>query len=81
MMDGMKGIFPALLTPFTKDNKINEKALQALIRMNIEKGVDGFYVGGSTAEAFLLSAEERKYILEIVVQEAMGKCAVISHIG
>lgn len=77
----LKGIFPALLTPFTKENKINEKALHKLIHMNLEKGVDGFYVGGSTAEAFLLSLEERKHILDIVTQEAKGKCVVISHIG
>ena len=48
-----KGIFTALLTPFDRDNKINEKALEALIKFNIENGVKGFYVGGSTAEAFL----------------------------
>lgn len=80
-MKELKGVFPALLTPFTKENKINEKALQALVKMNLEKGVNGFYVGGSTAEAFLLSLEERKYILEIVADEVKGKCAIISHIG
>jgi N-acetylneuraminate lyase len=80
-MTKLKGIFPALLTPFTKENKINEKALQKLVQMNINKGVSGFYVGGSTAEAFLLSIDERKYILDIVAQEAKGKCAIISHIG
>lgn len=80
-MQKLKGIFPALLTPFTKEDKINEKALQQLVKMNIDKGVDGFYVGGSTAEAFLLSLEERKYIVDIVAQEAKGKCAIIVHIG
>lgn len=80
-MKNMRGIFPALLTPFTKANKIDEVAVQKLIQMNINKGVDGFYVGGSTAEAFLLSLDERKYLLDIVMQETKGKCAVISHIG
>lgn len=49
--------------------------------MNIKKGVDGFYVGGSTGEAFLLSREERKYILDIVKEVGKGKCKIISHIG
>lgn len=80
-MKKLDGIFPALLTPFTNENKINEKALQALVKMNIEKGVDGFYVGGSTAEAFLLTLEERMYILDLVTAETNGKCAIISHIG
>lgn len=80
-MQKLSGVIPALLTPFTKDNKINEKALQQLIKLNLEKGVDGFYVGGSTAEAFLLSLDERKYILELVAAEAKGKAFIISHVG
>lgn len=75
-----KGIFTALLTPFDRDNKINEKALEALIKFNIENGVKGFYVGGSTAEAFLLSKEERKQILDIVKSVA-PKHTLIAHIG
>lgn len=80
-MNKLRGIFPALLTPFTKENKINERALQKLIKLNLDKGVSGFYVGGSTAEAFLLSLEERKYILDIAAQESRGKCSIIYHIG
>ena len=55
-----KGIFTALLTPFDKNNKINAKALEELIKFNVKMGVNGFYVTGSTGEAFLLSTEERK---------------------
>lgn len=80
-MKNLTGIFPALPTPFTKDDRINEKALETLININIEKGVNGFYVCGSTAEAFLLTLEERKHILEIVKQTVGGKAAIIAHIG
>lgn len=80
-MKNLKGIFPALLTPFTKDNKINELSLEKLIELNLKKGVDGFYVGGSTAEAFLLSLDERKSLLDIVTQVTKGECAIIAHIG
>lgn len=75
------GIYPALLTPFKEDNSINERVLSELVEMNIAKGVKGFYVGGSTAEAFLLSLEERKYILDIVTDTVKGRCRIISHIG
>ena len=44
----LQGIIPALLTPFGKDGKVNTDALAQLIDWNIEKGVNGFYVGGST---------------------------------
>ena len=75
------GIYTALLTPFDKNNKINENALCDLIKLNLDKGVTGFYVGGSTAEAFLLTEDERRAIYEIVAAEAKGKCKLLAHIG
>lgn len=80
-MEGFKGIFTAVLTPFDNEGKINEKALERLLEMNIKKGVTGFYVGGSTAEAFLMSADERKKLLELTVQIVNGRAKIISHIG
>ena len=75
-----KGIFTALLTPFDKEDKINEKALAALVKHNLRLGVKGFYVGGSTGEAFLLSTDERKQIMEIVRSEAED-ATLIAHVG
>jgi N-acetylneuraminate lyase len=80
-MRKLKGIFPALITPFTADGKINKKAITDIINMNIEKGVDGFYVCGSTGESFLLSLEERKQVLQIAAEIIHGRCALIAHIG
>lgn len=74
------GIFTALLTPFDSQNHINEKALEKLIRHNINMGVTGFYVCGSTGEAFLLSTEERKQVMEIVKSCAPNQ-TLIAHIG
>ena len=75
------GVFPALLTPFCADGSVNYKMLRELVRFNLDKGVSGFYVCGSTGEAFLLSQDERKNILETVLEEAGGKAAVIAHVG
>lgn len=58
----MQGIFTALLTPFNADYTVNEKSLQKLVEFNLEKGVNGFYVGGSTGEGMLMSPEERKEV-------------------
>lgn len=79
-MEKFKGIFTALLTPFDKNHKVNEKELEKLVKFNIEKGVTGFYVGGSTAEAFLLSTDERKQIMD-VVKSAAPNHILIAHIG
>lgn len=74
------GIFTALLTPFDKNNKVNEKELAKLVEFNVKMGVKGFYVGGSTAEAFLLSTDERKQIMDVVKSVAPEK-TLIAHIG
>lgn len=79
-MEKFKGIFTALLTPFNKNNKVNEKELEKLVQFNLEKGVKGFYVGGSTAEAFLLSTDERKQIMDVVKSTAPDT-TLIAHIG
>lgn len=75
-----KGIYTALLTPFDKNNKINEKVLEQLVKHNLAMGVKGFYVGGSTAEAFLMSTEERKQVMDIVKAVA-PEATLIAHIG
>lgn len=77
----LQGVFPALLTPFDENNRINEKALAELIDMNIKKGVSGFYVGGSTAEVFLISDDERRYLYKTTAEIVDGRCTLIAHIG
>ena len=79
-MDKYKGIFTALLTPFDKDNKVNETQLEKLIKHNLKMGVKGFYVCGSTGEAFLLSTDERKQVMDIVKSTA-PEATLIAHIG
>ena len=75
------GIIPALLTPFDSNDQINHKALAELVRFNLKKGVNGFYVNGSTAEAFLLDDDERKAIYRTVAETVSGKVPLIAHIG
>lgn len=74
------GIFTALLTPFNEAGEVNEGELIKLIKFNLDMGVRGFYVCGSTGESFLLSKEERMRIMEIVKREAEGS-TLIAHIG
>jgi len=80
-MRDLRGIYPALPTPMNKDGSVNYGALDALVEFEIAQGVDGLYVGGSTAESFLLTEEERKLIAETVLRRAAGKVNVIVHTG
>jgi N-acetylneuraminate lyase len=72
---------PALLTPFDEQQRLDKESLRRLVRFNIEQGIDGLYVGGSTGEAFVQSLSEREAVLEIVAEEAKGKVALIAHVG
>ncbi len=74
------GIYPALLTPFDKNGSVNHQVLKQLIKLNIDKGVKGFYVCGSTGEAFALNEQERKDIMT-TVKECAPDCTLIAHVG
>lgn len=80
-MNKFKGICAALLTPYDTLGKVNHKVLKQQVRWLIGQGIDGFYVCGSTGEAFLLSMEERKAILETVCEENDGEKLIIAHVG
>ena len=77
----LKGVMPALLTPFNHQQQLDTKSLRQLVQFNIAQGVDGLYVGGSTGEAFVQSIAERQEVLEIVAEEAKGKMTLIAHVG
>ena len=66
-MNKLQGIFPALVTPFNKDGKIDSNAIERLIEFHLKNGVNGFYIGGSSGEGFLLNLEERKYVIDAVM--------------
>lgn len=81
MREGFNGIYVALLTPYTESGEVDCRQVKRLVRYLIRRGADGFYVGGSTGEAFLLTQEERKRILEAVLEECGGERRVIAHVG
>lgn len=62
------GSMVALVTPFTKDDKIDFKGYETLIERQIKYGSDALFVLGSCGETNLLSLEERQQIVKEVVQ-------------
>lgn len=73
------GIMPALMTAFNGEG-IDRPSVARLIHKMKENGVDGLYVGGSSGEMVLCSVDERKALLETVM-ENKGNLAVIAHVG
>ena len=71
-----KGILPAVVTPFSENEHINEKALRALVDYLIDNGVHGLFVVGSHGEFYSLDRQEKKSIMEIAVDQAGGRVPV-----
>ena len=80
-MKNLKGVFPALVTPFDKDGKIDSKSIDKLVEFHLKNEVDGFYIGGSSGEGFLLNLDERKYVIDAVMSSVNGRATVISQVG
>lgn len=75
------GVIPALVTPFDENEEFDPIRCKNLVNWLLEQGVNGFYLTGSTGEGFLLSIEERKKVVETVLETVNGRVPVIVHIG
>jgi 4-hydroxy-tetrahydrodipicolinate synthase len=77
-----RGVWGAITTPFTADNRIDEPGLRHNMRWLIEHlAIDGVFCTGTMGEFWALTKEERKRVVEIVVEEARGRCLTIPHTG
>jgi 4-hydroxy-tetrahydrodipicolinate synthase len=70
----------ALVTPM-KDGAVDETALRALARWQIDKGTDGLVPCGTTGEGATLSPEETAAVVRACVEEAKGRVPVIAGCG
>lgn len=66
----LSGVMPALVTPFSKDGKVDFKAFEKLLAHLRAAGVTGWVPNGSTGEYFSQSTEERRDVLQFVRQFA-----------
>jgi 4-hydroxy-tetrahydrodipicolinate synthase len=74
-------VLTALATPFTAYGEIDEASLRALVDRSIAGGVHGVVACGSTGEFSALSSDERRLVVEIVVDHVAGRVPVIAQTG
>lgn len=72
------GVWPVMLTPFTRDGKIDEPGLRALVDWYIDMGVDGLFASCQSSEIFNMDAEECVRIARITVEQAAGRVPVLA---
>ncbi len=63
----MGGVYPALITPFTKSDEVDEESLRRLVEFTVEGGVTGILPCGTTGESATLSHEEHKKVIDTVI--------------
>lgn len=68
----MKEVMVALVTPFTKEGKVDYPALRRIVHRLLQEGCDGFIVCGTTAETPTLTKQEKERILDTVIAEVEG---------
>lgn len=71
-----QGVLPAMITPLTKDMKVNFPALRKLVDFLIAGGVHGIFAIGTTGEFYALTSAEYREILEVTVDQAEGRVPV-----
>ncbi|MDX1430400.1 MAG: dihydrodipicolinate synthase family protein, partial [Rhodothermales bacterium] len=74
----LHGCGTALVTPFARDESIDEGALRKLVAWQIAEGIDFLVPCGTTGEAVTMSAEERARLVQIVVKESNGRVPVVA---
>ncbi len=76
-----EGCGTALITPFLEDESLDEKSLRALVRFQIEGGIDFLVPCGTTGESPTLAHAEHLRVVEIVIEESAGKVPVLAGAG
>lgn len=76
-----KGVFPALLTPFTKDDKIDLNLFEKNLEAQLKAGVHGVIIGGSLGEASTLLEKEKEELVKFAVSYCKDKIPVILNIA
>ena len=74
-----EGVFPAIITPFLKDESLDEEGLKKNIRYLSNTGISGIVPCGTTGESATLTFEEHKRVVEIAVEAS--KVPVIAGTG
>ncbi|HDP68751.1 MAG TPA: 4-hydroxy-tetrahydrodipicolinate synthase [Candidatus Marinimicrobia bacterium] len=80
-IEQFRGTTVALVTPFTKNGKIDEIKLRMLVDRQIELGTNVILACGTTGESATLSHEEHHHVMDIVIEQVNDRVPVICGAG
>lgn len=76
-----QGVFPAVTTPFTEDDRVDVPGLHRLVDFLVEGGVDGLIMLGTLGEGSVLTPEEKELVLREALAAADGRVPVLAGVA
>lgn len=76
-----KGVFPALLTPFTTDDQLDLPMFEKNLEAQLSAGVEGIILGGTLGEASVLTIEEKERLVAFALEKTAGRVPVVLNIA
>jgi len=73
----LRGVIPALVTPIDGQGDVDKRSLESLIRFQLDAGVQGIFVGGSSGEVALLDSTQRGTLVKVAVGIVAGAVPVL----
>jgi 4-hydroxy-tetrahydrodipicolinate synthase len=81
MAKEIKGIVVPVVTAMNADESINESALRTIVDYLIDNGIHGLFPSGSQGELFSLTTDEKKRVMDVVIEQANGRVFVMPSTG
>lgn len=75
------GVYSALFTAYDDQGNVSPERMEKLIDFQLERGLQGTFITGSTGEGFLLTENERKEVAQTAVTALKGRATSIVHVG
>lgn len=79
--DIIRGIICPIVTPFYPDESVNTQELRRQVDRQIENGIHGIFCFGTNGEGYALSYDEKKLVLETVIDAVQGRVPVYAGTG
>jgi 4-hydroxy-tetrahydrodipicolinate synthase len=81
MATSFAGAGTALVTPFSSDGALDEKALRRLVKRQVEEGIDVLVPCGTTGESVTMTGAEQRRVIEVTLEESAGRVPVLAGAG
>lgn len=76
-----KGVFPAITTKFTSEDKLDLPLFEKNLHAQLDAGVSGIILGGTLGEASVLTTPEKEQLVKFTVERCAGKVPVLLNIA